>query len=239
MLVRAAAAEGEVACEQSHHQRAGDILDHRRVRKCGSEKPCGRDVDAVAKRRADWRLGRWTAKRVVARLGSAGDPARVSILADASGAPVASNDGNRLALTVSISHAAGHGLCMVVPAPYAMGCDIEAIAERSAAFVGDYFTVAEQAAVASADARLQPILATLVWSAKEAALKALREGLRLDTRAVEVVLGRGPTAAHWQPMTVIVPATNRRFAGWWRREQDFVLTVAASPALDAPQALEG
>jgi hypothetical protein len=34
------------------------------------------------------------------------------------------------------------------------------------------------------------VLATLIWSAEEAALPALREGLRLDTREVEVTPAR-------------------------------------------------
>ncbi|MFN8642278.1 MAG: hypothetical protein U0802_11705 [Candidatus Binatia bacterium] len=46
----------------------------------------------VAKRRADWRLGRWTAKRAVAAaLGVAVD--RVAVIAAAGGAPLALLDG--------------------------------------------------------------------------------------------------------------------------------------------------
>ena len=191
----------------------------------------------VPKRRADWRLGRWTSKRVVTRLAGDGELRRIAILADADGAPAAWRDGVRLPLTVSISHAAGHGFCVAAPVPCALGCDIEAVAERSAAFVRDYFTPAEQAALAGADACQRAAVATLLWSAKEAALKALREGLRLDTRALEVTLQSGAPLDAWQAMTVVFRDANQRFAGWWRREDDVVLTVASSLPLGAPREL--
>ena len=73
-----------------------------------------------------------------------------------------------------------------------MGCDLEMIEPRSDAFVADYFTVEEQALVARASAADRSRLLALLWSAKESALKALRAGLRLDTRCVIVI----PCAGH-------------------------------------------
>ena len=46
-------------------------------------------------------------------------------------------------------------------------------------------------------------LANLIWSAKEAAAKARGEGLRLDVRHAEVVLGASAAdAAGWRPLHV-------------------------------------
>ena len=67
-----------------------------------------------------------------------------------------------------------------------IGCDLEMVEPRSDAFVADYFTIEEQALVARASAEDRPRLLALLWSAKESALKALHEGLRLDTRSVIV-----------------------------------------------------
>ena len=67
-----------------------------------------------------------------------------------------------------------------------LGCDLEIIEPRSDAFVADYFTTEEQALIARASAADRPRLLALLWSAKESALKALHEGLRLDTRCVIV-----------------------------------------------------
>ena len=47
------ALEGEVAGEQAHHQRAGDVLEQRRERKRRAEQPRRGEIDAVAQRRAD------------------------------------------------------------------------------------------------------------------------------------------------------------------------------------------
>ena len=50
------------------------------------------------------------------------------------------------------------------------------IEPRSDAFVADYFTIEEQALVARASAADRDRILALLWSGKESALKALREG---------------------------------------------------------------
>ncbi len=78
-------------------------------------------------------------------------------------------------------------MCVVAPAGVSLGCDLEVIEPRSAAFVTDYFTRNEQALVERTSKEERPRLVTLLWSAKESALKALHVGLRLDTNSVEVL----------------------------------------------------
>src|SRR5215210_7466555 len=66
----------------------------------------------IEKRRADWRLGRWTAKRAVAAWLEV--PARrVEIVAAADGAPEAWLDGTPAPVSVSLSHRAGRALAAV------------------------------------------------------------------------------------------------------------------------------
>src|SRR3954447_17285253 len=84
----------------------------------------------VAKRRDDWRLGRWTAK---AALG-----AGVEILAAADGAPEAWREGKRLPVSLSLSHRDGLALAAVAEAPSVVGCDLERLEPRSAGFVLDW-----------------------------------------------------------------------------------------------------
>jgi 4'-phosphopantetheinyl transferase len=194
----------------------------------------------VERRRAAWRLGRWTAKRAVAladgRCGLALD--RIAIIATESGAPLALIDAAPAPCAISISHAAGRALCVVAPPAAAVGCDLERVEPRSAAFVADYFTAAERAAVDRAAPHERAVLATLIWSAKEAVLKAMREGLRLDTRAAEVTPASGVSVQGWRPLSAVHPFSGRRFDGWWRREGDCVATVAADAALEPPRALD-
>jgi len=84
--------------------------------------------------------------------------------------------------------------------------------------------------VAPAD---RDLAVALVWLAKESALKALRQGLRLDTRSVEATLD--PAAGDgegWRPLGV--RHGERRFAGWWRPVGGHVLTVATDPPCGPP-----
>jgi 4'-phosphopantetheinyl transferase len=190
----------------------------------------------VPKRRGDWLLGRWTGKRALVLSGAAGTEKDVAILASASGAPEAFVLGRPAGASLSLTHSHGLAVAALGPAGSRLGVDLEAIEERSAGFLGDWFTEAEQSFVAGAEAGETALAATLVWSAKESVMKALREGLRIPPRAVEVSPGRGPADGAWRPF-----AARRRgeetWQGWWKAEAGFVLCAAARPASGPPRAI--
>lgn len=191
-------------------------------------------------RRDDWRLGRWAAKRAVS-LWLGEDPAHstsplLAIRPSPEGAPEVYRNGSRAPVAISYSHRAGRAACAVAPAGSALGCDIELIEPRSTAFLQDFFTPAECTRVTTAAEEDRPLLANLIWSAKESALKALKTGLRLDTWEVEVTLGQC-TCRGWSDLAIHRPTTGQVFHGWWRREGDWVVTVAAAPAPEAPEGL--
>src|SRR3954470_18967325 len=75
----------------------------------------------VAKRRADWRLGRWTAKAALGAFGVAGTPARRELLAAPGGAPGGWRAGRRLGLSLSLSPRAGLALAAVAREPRVIG----------------------------------------------------------------------------------------------------------------------
>jgi 4'-phosphopantetheinyl transferase len=190
----------------------------------------------VGPRRAAWRLGRWTAK---AALGAwLGVPAaEVEVLAASDGAPEAWLRGDRAPVSLSLSHRGDRALAVVAEAPGAVGCDLELVEPRSAAFIREWLSAAEQQLVAGADEARQALIANLIWTAKEAAAKVRREGLRLDVRAAVVTFTeRDARAGGWCPVQVDwndgAPAT----AGWWRGEPGWVMTIAAAPACSAPGA---
>lgn len=193
----------------------------------------------VPKRRSDWRLGRWTAKQAVAaHLHLPNNPpslSHIEVRAAPSGAPEVLLSHLPAALCISIAHSGGLAACAVARPGLALGCDVELIEPRSEAFVADYFVDSERALIAASSAADQPWVATLLWSAKESALKALQEGLRLDTRSVEARLGVGSAIEEWRPLTV--SAGDRIFSGWWRRDDKFVRAVVANPAPAAPRTL--
>jgi 4'-phosphopantetheinyl transferase len=193
------------------------------------------------KRRSEFRLGRWTAKRALAlHLGREASPAALrSIEIDRApdGAPSPLVDGRPADAYVTMTDRADQAVCLVGPPGTALGCDLELVEPRSDAFVGDYLTAAEQRLVAGAggeDAR--DLLANLVWCGKESALKVLRTGLRRDTRSVEVSFPEGASVDGWAPMRVR-GVEGTVFPGWWQRFGAFVLTVAATRDFAPPQPL--
>ena len=206
------------------------------------EKLCLRGL-RFPKRRADWRLGRWTAKCAVAAYLDL--PCDLSTLADieiraaASGAPQAFLLNQEAPLAISLSHRDGTALCGVAPPGTSLGCDLELIEPRSDAFVADYFTASERALVEQASANERHVLITLLWSAKESALKALHAGLRLDTNSVEVSLVGGLSDQNedvWGPLHVRYSGA-QLFSGWWRSDDQFVRTVVSNPSPNSPRRL--
>jgi 4'-phosphopantetheinyl transferase len=183
------------------------------------------------KRRGDWLLGRWTAKRLAqACLGDRRPLAEYVVDNDPDGAP-------RLLdfpqIDLSISHSHGLAFCALSEGGK-LGADIERIEARSSGFVGDYFTDDEIGYVRAAAPDVQDTLVTVIWSAKEAALKALRLGLRADTRAVgcRPQPATATPAADWLPIEIRIDSDRlgvdaARMMGWWRMHNEFVLTLAA------------
>lgn len=202
------------------------------------------------KRRTEYLLRRYAGKcAAAATVGLSeepGDLARIGVLNRPTGAPHVEVDGKPLGLDVSLTDRAGWAICLVGSDLAAVGCDLEIVEPRSAGFVRDFLTPAEQRVVAAV-AETAPdgwdATANLVWSAKESALKVLRTGLRADTRSVEVSLD-DPGAvvragAGWQRLAVATGAT--RFPGWWRRDGVFLLTVVVGghALVEPPSMLPG
>jgi 4'-phosphopantetheinyl transferase len=193
------------------------------------------------KRRTDWRLGRWTAKCAVATclsLPTSGRAlAKIEIRASTSGAPEAYPGNSGPSLTISLSHREETALCAVARAGVQLGCDLEIIEPHSDVFIADYFHAEEQAWLARIPTPERPRMVALLWSAKESVLKALREGLRLDTRSVTVSPTLGACDLFgWSPFRARC-SDGQTFHGWWRSTQANLQTVVASPNPEAPISL--
>jgi 4'-phosphopantetheinyl transferase len=188
-----------------------------------------------AKRRDDWRLGRWIAKRAVAAyLGARNDCrglAEIELRPDSSGAPRVFCGGWHAPVSFSLSHRAGRAVCALAEPWVVLGCDLELIEPRSAAFASDYFTEEEQTRVARAPAEERNRLLNLLWSGKESALKALRVGLRMDTRCLLASPVGGsvePPADTWCALDVR-HENGQVFNGWWQSGEGFVRTMVSAP----------
>jgi len=191
------------------------------------------------KRRADWRLGRWTAKCAVsAYLNLPQHPealTAVEVWPAPSGAPEISIASGPAPVTISLSHSGDCGLCAVAGSEVELGCDLETVEPRSPAFLADYFTAEERSLVAQAAAAERDWLLTLLWSAKESVLKALRCGLRSDTLSVSTSLveERVERVSGWHPFSSR-HIGGRTFRGWWRETGGRMWTVVADPSAASP-----
>jgi 4'-phosphopantetheinyl transferase len=211
----------------------------------------------VPKRRQDWLLGRWTAKRLLrdwlqATTGERPPPDRLAILADPDGAPYAALAAEakeevelqRLDVSLSISHSGQWGFCALCDdAGRTVGADIERIEPRAPGFTEMFFTAVEQAGFDAAGPARRDVVITTAWCAKEAALKALRTGLRADTRQITCRLA-DPDAAprRWSELTVemgpeLGPAVaTLRFSGWRAINEGFALALVVAGS-DLPDGL--
>ena len=187
------------------------------------------------KRYSEVRLARWTAKRAVAMtLQRSVDSLReVQVRNAPDGAPEVFIGGHQVPAVIAMTDRADWAVCMVAPGTARIGCDLELVEPRSRAFVADYLTTSEQEAVAAAP---EPnVMANLIWSAKESALKVLRTGLRRDTRTVEVRLL--PTGRDGWESLEVSDRSGRILPGWWIRYGEFVLTCCGETTLDPPVSL--
>jgi 4'-phosphopantetheinyl transferase len=140
-------------------------------------------------------------------------------------------------LKLSISHCNGHAFCALSDTcGIELGVDIERIEPRAATFAEDYFTAHELGQLRAAPPERRDMLVTLIWSAKEAALKALRLGLTVDTRSISCTIGASKMEYGWAHMDIacdqqrIGLSAAPMLRGFWHMMNDYVLTVAATSA---------
>lgn len=192
----------------------------------------------IVKRRQEWLLGRWTAKRlaqtVLHQEGYGQVELQELVVTPApDGAPELRlcHHSSSFTLHPSISHSNGLAFCALGPAGVAVGADIEQVAPRRRPFAEDFFTPGELRQIDGAPAGMHDLLTTAIWSAKEAILKALRRGLTVDTRLVECLVPLPLEGqAGWTPFTGSCDAALSGAPAitqcWWCTEADFVFTLA-------------
>ena len=116
-----------------------------------------------------------------------------------------------------------------------VGCDLEYIETREPSFVRGFFTEEEMAAFAATTHPDE--LVTAIWSAKESVLKAIRTGLRVDTRRITCRIDPGQSPQTWTPLEVslepkLAAEQPGSWSAWWRVSGEFVLTMALHEPAD-------
>lgn len=183
------------------------------------------------KRRNEWLRGRWMAKQLLLRSDPqfAGlPPNRITIANQPEGAPHVFLEAIPVEGSLSISHREERVAVAWLPGDRAaVGVDIEWIEPRAPAFLEDFFSDMEKYSALAVPPNRQPMQITLLWSAKEAALKALRLGLRVDSRSVEIVSSNCEPADTWQELRFSsVMLKDHALLGRWIMSGAYILTQA-------------
>jgi 4'-phosphopantetheinyl transferase len=188
------------------------------------------------KRRTEWLSGRWTAKNLLKTslpILAGVALSDMTIANESEGAPYVIFEGRRMDVNLSISHRDQRAFCAACTAPgVRIGADIESVESHSRSFVEDYFTHEETVLLERFPSSHRDSLVTLIWSAKEAMLKALGKGLRLDTRRVQVLdivllENNASSSQDWRTLKVVAPdLAIHQWEMWWREWQGFILTLA-------------
>lgn len=183
------------------------------------------------KKRNDWLLGRWTAKHLIVQLtrGKLSE-SDIEILPSDSGAPEVSIQNSSNPVELSISHSSDHSFCIASLQKGSIGCDMEKIQARTHKFEEDYFTSCERRRLEHTNQQEHAILSNLIWCGKEAVFKALKTGLRRDTRSVEVSIPEYWSSGSWNRTEVIDNKQNQLYEGQFMIENDFVFFVASERA---------
>jgi 4'-phosphopantetheinyl transferase len=183
------------------------------------------------KRRDDWLLGRWTVKRLIQSINfEVKDLSsnRISIKNEASGAPYALIDGDRMKNSLSLSHRENLGVSAICKNPDVLiGIDLEEIESKSHGFIEDYFTSHESNMIFALPAKEQSLISSLFWSGREAIMKAMQTGLRIDTREIEFLCPALNLNDEWQPMVITqAPVDMKSIQLFWKKLDNFVITLA-------------
>jgi phosphopantetheinyl transferase len=182
-------------------------------------------------RRQSFVLGRLAAKQVLQLHPACRgvSPTQITVANRPEGAPYALVEGMELDVSISISHSRETAVSAFLAAPgFSIGIDLEELVPRARAFQLDFFTAGEVAFVGALPDAEQVLWANCIWSAKEAVLKAMGTGLRMDSRSVAISPGGSPPeSGNWQQLAVrysgIAAESCRVF---WRPFGRFVLTLA-------------
>jgi phosphopantetheinyl transferase len=185
----------------------------------------------IPKRKDEWVGSRLVVKKLILACVPAFAHCKLSqiqILKEPSGVPYIELDGGvRLPGWISLSHSREHVLVAYSPDDIRFGVDLEYIEPRSIDFVRDFFTEKETQHATSGNPEQNSIITTVIWSAKEAVLKAISEGLRIDTKRLEIILKPDLTNEKvWNLLKLSSSALKITSPHlMWRREGGFIQTI--------------
>ncbi|MBA4385002.1 MAG: hypothetical protein C0410_09720 [Anaerolinea sp.] len=185
----------------------------------------------IQKRQTEWFASRLAVKKLVQQVMAAKTVfplASITIHKKNSGLPYIVVEGLGRVGWLSMSHSQ-HGVLAAFSQDDSLhfGVDLEFIEPRSLDLFVDYFTTSEITWISNSDLHNKDLNANLVWSAKEAYLKAIGLGLHMDTRKINIhPFGEKLSPKGWNAINFSVEAIN--LLNWqilFSHYQEYVLTI--------------
>lgn len=163
----------------------------------------------ISKRQMEWLASRLIVKQLVSKvLSSESDIPlnQICIRKESSGVPYVEIKSYGRVGWLSISHSQGGVLtAFSQDTSIRFGVDLEHIETRPLDLFADYFTLSEIAWISAGPNVFKDLHANLVWSAKEAFLKAIEIGLQMDTRKINIhPIGEGLLPKVWNAVSFSV-----------------------------------
>ncbi|PKN99677.1 MAG: hypothetical protein CVU42_06730 [Chloroflexi bacterium HGW-Chloroflexi-4] len=144
----------------------------------------------IPKRQLEWLASRMLVKRLVHQLAISDSPLSlrsVTVQKEITGVPYVVMEGMGRVGWLSLSHSHEGVLTAFSQEGEArFGVDLEFIEPRSLQLFLDYFTATEIAWLSTLNEKEKDLCSNIVWSSKEAFLKAIERGLSLDTRKINI-----------------------------------------------------
>lgn len=194
------------------------------------------------KRRDEWLAGRWLAKNLLLQGSKSLSNAQMNEIAiekNADGSPFVNWKGTILPGSISISHRSGIIAAAWTSCPdFRIGIDLELVEPKAISFIEDYFTNTEIETVLNQELEEQACISSLIWSAKEAVMKAMHTGLSIDTRQVEIGFFPYDHENVWQTLSVIqYPEKSNNAYLFWQRQGEKIITLAVLSQQDTQERL--
>lgn len=185
----------------------------------------------IPKRKSEWLASRLLVKQLVQKIIASDTlfPLKaITFQKESSGVPFVMVDSLGRVGWLSISHSHDGVLAAFTQdREIRFGVDLEFIESRSLDLFADYFTPSEIAWIASSSIDRRDLHANLVWSAKEAYLKAIEKGLQMDTRKIEIhPSGERLFSKGWNRIGFLVEGPSSQ--GWqilYSHHQEYVMTI--------------
>ena len=183
------------------------------------------------KRQKDWLSGRFVGKSLIKSVffeANSSPLNHLSIQNEPEGAPFIQFNQNRLHGSLTLTHRNSYAAAAWCEGEdVSIGIDLEEIEYKSTGFIMDYFSEDEAKELLTLPKANRDLAASLFWSGKEAILKALKTGLRIDTRKMIFEIPEIQLKESWSKLTILEsPGGADNFQLFWKCHGGLIISLA-------------